>query len=53
MRKQAKLEKYIHLIEDAAKFFNSYFINKKVIYRTKTQEISIIFKRSNFMHLCG
>ncbi|HDL4709156.1 TPA: hypothetical protein RSW02_002662, partial [Mannheimia haemolytica] len=39
--------------EDAAKFFNSYFINKKVIYRTKTQEISIIFKRSNFMHLCG
>ncbi|HDR1545282.1 TPA: hypothetical protein QB469_002331, partial [Pasteurella multocida] len=53
MKEQAKLGRYIDIIEDAAKFFNNHFINKKVIYKTKNQEISIIFKRSNFMHLCG
>lgn len=53
MKEQAKLGRYIDIIEDAAKFFNNYFVNKKVIYSTATQNISIIFKRANFMHLCG
>ncbi|MCQ9628664.1 MULTISPECIES: PBECR4 domain-containing protein [Pasteurellaceae] len=53
MKEQAKLGRYINLIEEAAKFFNDHFINKKVIYRTENQEITVIFKRTNFMHLCG
>ncbi|MCW9718089.1 PBECR4 domain-containing protein [Avibacterium sp. 21-599] len=53
MTEQEKLKRYINDIENAAIFVEKHFINKEVIYSTNTENISIIFKRSNFMHLCG
>lgn len=53
MTEQEKLKKYLNDIEEAAIFFEKHFVNKKVIYSTQTESISVIFKRSNFMHLCG
>lgn len=53
MTEQERLKKYINDIENAALFFENHFINKEVVYSTDEENISIIFKRSNFMHLCG
>lgn len=53
MNNNNKLQKHIGVIEKAAKFFLEHFVNKEVIYRTKTQTISIKFQKHNFMHLCG
>ncbi|HDX1039592.1 TPA: hypothetical protein RNX16_002136 [Pasteurella multocida] len=48
-----KFEYLLTHIESAAIFLNEHFINKEVIYSTNHESISLIFKRSNFMHLCG
>ncbi|HDL5530390.1 TPA: hypothetical protein PXD75_002071, partial [Mannheimia haemolytica] len=53
MTEKERLKKYINDIENAAFFFETHFINKEVVYSTDDENISIIFKRSNFMHLCG
>lgn len=48
-----KFEYLLTHIESAAVFLNKHFINKEMIYSTNNESISLIFKRSNFMHLCG
>lgn len=53
MTEQERLKKYISDIGNAALFFETHFINKEVIYSTDKESVAIIFKRSNFMHLCG
>ncbi|QIW16184.1 hypothetical protein A4G20_07500 [Pasteurellaceae bacterium RH1A] len=48
-----KFEYNLKAIENAASFFNIHFLNKEVIYKTRNEEVSIVFNRTNFMHLCG
>ncbi|MFZ7129768.1 PBECR4 domain-containing protein [Avibacterium avium] len=50
---QERLKKYINDIYQIADFLQRTFINKEVVYKTKHVEISIYFRKSNFMHLCG
>lgn len=45
---------YLKHIYFAARFFNDNFVGKEIIYKTKSKKTySIIFKKRNFMHLCG
>lgn len=50
---QIKFKRYLQDIESAAQFFREHFVGKKMCYETTSQSISLIFKSSNFMHLCG
>lgn len=40
-------------IENAANFFNNHFVNKRIVYRTENNSISVEFKPEHFSHLCG
>lgn len=49
-----KFEKYLSSITKAAKFIDEHFINKEMKYtKADNKEISVIFEKENFMHLCG
>ena len=48
-----KILQSLSFLRSAATYFKEYFINKKVVYRTKDNEITVYFSESNFMHLCG
>lgn len=48
-----KVSKHLKDIEFAAKFFNSHFIGKEMIYTSKNKSISIKFQPYHFAHLCG
>lgn len=48
-----KFEYNLEHIRNAAIFFKDHFLSKEMIYFTEKETTSVIFKRSNFMHLCG
>lgn len=48
-----KFEYSLEHIRNAANFFKDHFLSKEMIYSTEKGTTSVIFKRSNFMHLCG
>lgn len=48
-----KFEYYLEHIRKAAFFFKEHFISKEMIYSTEKEATSVIFTKSNFMHLCG
>lgn len=48
-----KFEYSLEHIRNAAIFFKEHFLSKEMIYSTEKETTSVIFKRSNFMHLCG
>lgn len=48
-----KFEYNLEYIRNAAIFFKDHFISKEMIYSTKKENTSVIFKKGNFMHLCG
>lgn len=47
-------KKYLISIEKAVKFLDEHFIDKEMKYVKENGEIvSVLFKKENFMHLCG
>lgn len=48
-----KFEYNLEHIRNAAIFFKDHFLSKEMIYSTEKESTSVIFQRSNFMHLCG
>ncbi|MCR8967266.1 PBECR4 domain-containing protein [Streptococcus zalophi] len=47
------LKRHLGILNDAAKFFKTYFVNQVVTYCTDDKKIDVYFSYSNFMHLCG
>lgn len=48
-----KFEYSLEYIRQAAVFFKEHFLCKEMIYQTEKSIISVVFKKTNFMHLCG